>query len=299
MSQLIVTANRLNRRKRIPANFPEQSGIVGQVLKNFTFNGIEVPENQIPNQALGKWYQDGDLYYYWGGGLKIFEALTKGIAILNPPQHIPDDMPLSLKNTIKCTKWLMTHFRNDILTAVKDSPFDEYLVYAIACQETAQRWGLWIDDFDPSTVLQSCVFDASGDFPDTVRNAFPKNKQAMIDRYGQPFTQQLIDEANNMRAMPQPGRKEGYGPSNYLYKGYGLFQYDLQHVVVNPDFFRNKGWYQFSECLKYLMSELNEKWKHSGQNYYTTVRSYNGSGRRAEAYAERVSQFYTWIRSID
>lgn len=298
MSQITVTASKLNKRKRLPAAFPDTAGIAGQVFKNFTFNGIEVPANLIPNPALGKWYQDADNYYYWGGGVKIFESSSKGPALLQPPDELPDDMPLSLKSATKCTKWMMQNFRNKIANAIKDTPFDECLVYAIACQETAQRWGLWIDDYDAETVLKRCVFDASGDFPDTDRSAFPRNRQAMIDKYGNAFTQMLIDEANLMRAMPQPGKANGYGPANYLYKGYGIFQYDLQHVERNRDFFEHRKWHSMDECIKYLLVELNEKWKRSGNNYYTTVRTYNGSGRRAEAYAGRVSQFYTWIRAM-
>lgn len=298
MSQFIVTVNKLNKRKRIPATFPDTSGITGQVFKNTTFNGVEVPANLIPNPALGKWYQDTDNYYYWGGGVSLFESPIKGPALLQPPDEVPDDMPLSFKSTIKCTKWMMQHFRNAILNAVKDTPFDECLVYAIACQETAQRWGIWVDDYDAETVLKRAVFDASGDFPDTSRSAFPRNRQAMIDVYGIDFTQMLINEANLMRAMPQPGNPNGYSPANYLYKGYGIFQYDLQHVKTNRSFFENKGWYSIDECIKYLLLELNEKWKLSGNNYHKTVQTYNGRGSRAEAYVKRVSQFYTWIRGM-
>ncbi len=69
MPQLIVTANKLNKRGSIPENLPEPSGILGVVNKGYTFEGSEVLE--VPNAAIGKWYQDRDNSFYWGGALSI------------------------------------------------------------------------------------------------------------------------------------------------------------------------------------------------------------------------------------
>lgn len=51
-------------------------------------------------------------------------------------------------------------------------------------------------------------------------------------RYGDQFTQMLIDEANETRAL------RGFGPKDWVYKGYGIYQYDLQHVPGNEAFIR-------------------------------------------------------------
>ncbi len=132
-------------------------------------------------------------------------APATSVNILKPLTSVPHDMPLSRANCLKTATWMKDNFEDKIMAAVENTPFDKELVYSITCQETAQRWLLWVDDFDAETILQRSVFDASGDFPDTSRSAFPKNKAEMIAAFGNDLTQMLIDEANKMRAMPQPG----------------------------------------------------------------------------------------------
>jgi hypothetical protein len=219
-------------------------------------------------------------------------------AQLNSPAVVPQDMPLNQSNCKRCVNWMKQHFENKVIQAVDNTPFEKELIYAIACQETAQRWSLWIDNFDPLVVLQRCVFDASGDFPNTSRSAFPKNKAELESQFGHEITQMLIDEANKMRAMPQPGSSNGYGPAGYLYKGYGIFQYDLQFIREDRNFFVDKQWYSIDECLARAIKELKSKWSRFPNDLFHTVKAYNGGGDRAEQYALKVSQFYTWIKAM-
>ncbi len=72
MTQLIVKAKKLNKRKRVPSFLPDTNGITGFVKENFIFEGEEV--TIVPNPDLGKWYKDRDDNFYWGGGLNILEA---------------------------------------------------------------------------------------------------------------------------------------------------------------------------------------------------------------------------------
>ncbi|WP_207632765.1 chitosanase [Foetidibacter luteolus] len=71
MAQLIVKANKLNKRSSVPAFLPDNTNITGVVLKNFVFQGDEV--TVVPNPSLGKWYKDRDNQFYWGGGLNVLE----------------------------------------------------------------------------------------------------------------------------------------------------------------------------------------------------------------------------------
>ena len=307
MTHLIVTVNKLNRRSSPIANVADKSNIVDTVSKGFSFDSIEQTTN-----AAGTWYKDALNNYYWAGGLIADDTGTQtqtstanttviipaSSTLLRPPQLIPHDMPLSKSQCIVCSAWMKNNFEEKIIAIVNNTPFDEELVYAIACQETAQRWQMWINAADAATVLERCVFDASGDFPDTTRGAFPKNKNEFITEYGNTLTQMLVDEGNKMRAMPQPGFPHGYGAASFLYKGYGIFQYDLQNIKTDKSFFADKLWYSIDECLERLIKELNEKWKAHRNDMYNTVKAYNGSGTRAEQYAQRVSQFYTWIKAI-
>lgn len=197
-------------------------------------------------------------------------------------------LPVSPAKALKAHTWLQTNFIEPIQNAIKETDYSPELVSAIFCQETAQRVLLWVDKYDATTILQRCIFDASGDFPGTSRSAFPRNAAEFHTKYGDEFTDMLISEANKMRAMPQPGDSDGYGESHYLYKGYGLFQYDLQHVITDEAFFRNKLWYSFDECLSRLIKILDRKKK---EDIWHTVKAYNGSGQNASNYADNVMKF--------
>lgn len=183
------------------------------------------------------------------------------------------------------------NFGEQIKEYTFNTPYTLELVIAIALQETAQKWQLWIDKYPVDVILQRCVFDASGnDFPGTSRNAFPRTKVEFQQIYGKTVTDMLVHEANLTRAMPQPKFPDGYNSAGYLYKGYGIFQYDLQNIKTDPDFFLNKEWYSFSACLYRLISMLNEKTKRV-DNLKGIVKAYNGSGKKADEYANNVFDF--------
>lgn len=205
-------------------------------------------------------------------------------------------LPLGKTQAQEAALWLRQHFEGQINEMIAGTPWSIELVCAIACQETAQRWIRWIDNYDAETILARCVFDASGEpeFPTAVRSAFPKNRDVFRAHYGNEFLQMLIDEGNKQRAMPQPGYPNGYRAATYLYKGYGIFQYDLQHITTDRQFFEQKQWYHMTYCLQRLVDELNRKARLSN-NLHGIVKAYNGAGTRAENYANNVMQFVEWV----
>ena len=100
----------------------------------------------------------------------------------------------------------------------------------------------------------------------------------------------LIAEANKTRAM------RGFGPKQWVYAGYGLFQYDIQHIQTDEAFFLQKLWYEMDHCLIKVMKELRSEWAAHPNDLFQTIKAYNGSGPRAENYANNVLQFLDWIR---
>ena len=291
MAQLKVIAEKLNKRRQIPVNLPDSNNISGIVFKDYSFEGKMAGTN-----ALGDWYVDGDNNFYWGKGLIILSAttatpgVTTAAAIPYVPQVIPPDLPLTHSQCVACASWFNTHFGDKVAASTAGTSFDKELLYAIACQETAIIWYHWIKDHTPEEILARCVFDASGDANGS-RVAFPKNTTAFIEKYGQGLADMLIAEANATRAL------HGWGPKPWVYAGYGIFQYDIQAILADPDFFEKKLWYSMDACLSKVISELNAKWHIHTGDLFSTVKAYNGFGTRAENYAKNVFQFYSWIKA--
>ncbi len=199
------------------------------------------------------------------------------------------DLPISEAQALKVARWMKANFGPALDAAVVDTPFRVDLLCAMVCQETAYFWVSFIDSLPPSTIVERCVLDATGDYPGTEgdRSAFPVNAAKFRAKYGDAFTAMLIEEANKTRAL------RNYSPKSWLYKGYGIFQYDLQFVQPDEAFFREKQWYSFDTCLAKAMGELKETYARTG-DLWKAVRAYNGSGPRATVYANNVMQFAAW-----
>jgi hypothetical protein len=199
-------------------------------------------------------------------------------------------VPLTREQVTKASVWLLSHFGTELAAAVRGKPYDVAVPCAIACKETGPYWVSRIGKFSPAEILGLQVGDASGDAPDTSRSAFPRNTAEFRNAYGDGFTDMLIDEANKARAA------RGLPPARWVYKGYGIFQYDLQHVRTDEAFFRERQWYAIDACLSRLTKVLDQKWKAAGGDERDAVRRYNGSGPGAEIYADHVTTFIAWCR---
>jgi Putative peptidoglycan binding domain len=195
---------------------------------------------------------------------------------------------LNAQQVKKVSTWMAQHYGPQITTAAAKIGVDANLIYAIACQETASLWFRWMETMTPDQVLARCVFDSSGDIPEGGREAFPKNTAEFRSRFGDALTQQLIDEANATRAL------RGLPPAQVVYKGYGVFQYDLQNIVSDSDFFANRGWANFQACLDRLIQVLTVKLSRAQGNIAEAVKAYNGAGPAADRYAAAVLQMREW-----
>jgi hypothetical protein len=166
-----------------------------------------------------------------------------------------NSLPVSEAQAKEAAYWLKHNFEDQIREQIAGTFLNVPLVCAIACKETADKWINWINQYDPATILARCVFDASGEleFKGFLRSAFPKNRIVFAQKYGSELLKSLVEESNKTRRM------QGWHDAPYLYKGYGIFQYDLQNIVTDEAFFRNKLGYNMSDCLYRLVSEMNEK----------------------------------------
>lgn len=200
------------------------------------------------------------------------------------------DLPLTRDQVARGNAWLLSNFGTKLAAATQGKPYDVPILAAIACKETGYLWIGRTQRYRPDELLALMIGDPLGDYPGSKRKAYPQNGTVFRADYGDAFADDLIAEANKARAM------QGWTPRQYLYNGYGLFQYDLQHVRRDRAFFEQHLWYDIDSCLQRVVSELDRKMRDSGGDLRDGVRRYNGAGAKAEAYADHVMTFAEWCR---
>lgn len=202
-------------------------------------------------------------------------------------------LPLTKQQVLKGAGWLLANFGAAIDAAVAGKPYDMPIVCAIACKETGFIWISRSSTMTAAKLLPLLVGDASGDYPGTSRTAFPVNTAAFRAKFGPALTNTLIAEANNARAL------RGMGPQQWVYKGYGIFQYDLQHINTDRAFFENLMWHDIGPCIERLTKELDRTFAAAHGDRREGVRRYNGSGANAEIYADHVMAFADWCKELE
>lgn len=132
---------------------------------------------------------------------------------------------------------------------------------AIAVQETFEVWGRCFQTKPVADVLAVCVGDIL-DAPRRDKNAFPQNRAVLEankpngSRMFQIARQAFVD----MSQVATEYQKFLHNPDKFCH-AYGIFQYDIQSFLTDPNYFLNKDWDDFSKCLQKCITELDEKKK--------------------------------------
>jgi Bacterial SH3 domain len=155
---------------------------------------------------------------------------------------------------VKAISWFKAQFRSAIKDEILGTPFSLDMLTAIALQETYYVWGNIYQDLSVEEVLKVCVGDTL-DAPN--RSAFPKNKAALLsvengDEMFEIARDALASVANHIPAY----RSVFQGSPNKFCHGFGIFQYDIQFFRTDTNFFLQKRWYMFDNCLKHCVKEL-------------------------------------------
>lgn len=200
--------------------------------------------------------------------------------------------PITDQQAVKAIKWLKSNYGDKMEAAVEGTPFTVNHLAGIVCQETAYFWLPFLTKLEPDEILARCVLDGSGDVKGAPRSAFPRNTEELRASYGKKLTDSLISEGNKTRVI------RGLSPWTKVYKGYGLFQYDLQFIKDDRGFWDKKLWYSFDEVLKRVMKELNVKYARQG-TVGEAIRAYNGSGRAARQYRDNVLHYARLAESVN
>ncbi|WP_296616573.1 SH3 domain-containing protein [Sphingomonas sp.] len=156
--------------------------------------------------------------------------------------------------------WFKGQFADAVASAIAGTPLDIDLITAIACQETGYIWSrLRRDGLPVDQILMLCV----GDTIDA-RSAFPRSRAELEarDRGPEMFAiarQALVDIARYAADY----RKVAQRPDKFCH-GYGIFQYDIQFFLKDPDYFLERRWGRFDASLAKCLAELDRGLKNLG-----------------------------------
>lgn len=160
---------------------------------------------------------------------------------------------MSIKEDIS---WFKQQFKEDIQAAIDNMLFSIDLITAIALQETGY---LWRNIYKRETVLKTLELCVGDTISAPRRTAFPKDKSALLSKPKGDEMFAIAREALESIAPYNNAFKNAARNPDKFCHGFGIFQYDIQFFLNNPDFFLEKRWYEFDECLKICVEELNEK----------------------------------------
>jgi hypothetical protein len=177
-------------------------------------------------------------------------------------------------------KWLKDNYLTEIEEALKGTPFPARLAFAIAYQETGYIWSTLVNKgLSKERVLELCIGDTI-DAPN--RSAFPKTatilRNTIVEKNGNKYSGSEMFKIGRATLMDMiqyvPGYEYTKKQKDEFCHGYGIFQYDIQFFKINPEFFLQRKWCNFSECLKLLVSELHAA---SGRNGWKNKTSFTES----------------------
>jgi len=165
-------------------------------------------------------------------------------------------------NTKDAIQWLKQRFQKELTQGLAGTPYSIDLLVAIAYQETGYLWGPRIERLSTADLLEICVGDTI-DAPS--RSAFPRNKAALL---AHPKGERMFAIAREALALVKKydkGYEAAYKNPDKFCHGYGLFQYDLQFFKDDAEFFLQKKWRNFGDCLARFIAELKaaqarQKW---------------------------------------
>lgn len=167
-------------------------------------------------------------------------------------------------------RWFKRQFHTQIESALAETPFDLDMIVAVACQETGHIWSILRNkQLTTAQIVALCVGDTLD--ADKGRKAFPRTKADLVAK---PRGQEMFDIARKAlvdMAAHIPGFSGAVSRPNKFCHGCGVFQYDLQFFLVDPDYFLEKRYETFSETLGKCLTELKSAAKKRGFENWTSL----------------------------
>ena len=167
--------------------------------------------------------------------------------------------------------WFKTHFAARMAPRLAGTPFDIDRLTAIACQETGSLWGVMRTnpDLTPDDIAALCCGDSLD--ADKGRSAFPRTKADLLAVANGPAMFAIARQALLDMADQVPGYAFAKTNTKKFAHGFGVFQYDLQFFLTNPDYFLNRRYEIFENSLDHAIGELKTGLKTMGLQNATSI----------------------------
>jgi hypothetical protein len=151
-------------------------------------------------------------------------------------------------------RWFKETFGGQLKAASAGTPFTVDLLVAIAAQETGEIWAPLRKKLGVDALLEICVGDVLD--ADAGRSAFPRTRTALEAVPRGPEMFRVAREALLSMAAHVPAYAPSAKKPNKFCHGFGIFQYDLQFFVEDPDYFLERRWRRFPDTLGKCLGEL-------------------------------------------
>ncbi|OEC93562.1 hypothetical protein [Rhizobium sp. YK2] len=168
-------------------------------------------------------------------------------------------------------KWFKEQFHAVIETETAGGPFDLDMMTALACQETGEIWPIL--RHDSSLTVDQIAALCVGDTLDASagRSAFPKNKADLIAANRGQDMFDIAHQALLGMAAHVPSYRDVATKPNKFVHGYGVWQYDLQFFLSDPNYFLQKRYENINETLRKALEELHDALKKVGFQAKTSL----------------------------
>ena len=162
--------------------------------------------------------------------------------------------------------WFKENFAKPITAAVAGTPFDLDMLTAIACQETGYIWQvLRRKNLSLDRTLALCVGDTLD--ANRGRSAFPKTKADLLAKPNGAAMFAIARQALVEVARYIPAFSNVATQPNKFCHGFGVFQYDLQFFLKDPNYFLQKKYERFDQTLRKCLEELNQAMRRMGPDW--------------------------------
>ncbi len=157
--------------------------------------------------------------------------------------------------TRESIQWFKQTFNDKLHTATVNTPYGVDLLCAIAYQETGYIWSNMAGKLPLGEIALLAVGDTL-DAPN--RSAFPKNKTALLNAPNGAAMFAIARDCLIKMSKFVSGYNGAVSNPNKFCHGFGIFQYDLQNFLNNPDYFLQKKWGDIDACFSLCITELND-----------------------------------------